>query len=57
MASNDMLMIRGSDIADTVADALQYISCYHPQDYVRHLAAAYRAEEAAPPPATLSRKS
>ena len=44
MASNDMLMIRGSDIADTVADALQYISYYHPQDYVRHLTAAYHQE-------------
>ena len=39
------LTIRGSDISDTVANALQYISCYHPQDYVRHLAAAYEAEQ------------
>jgi fumarate hydratase class I len=37
--------IRGSDISETVANALQYISCYHPQDYVRHLAAAYEAEQ------------
>jgi fumarate hydratase, class I len=44
MASSDTVTIRGSDIADTVANALQYISCYHPQDYVRHLAAAYEAE-------------
>ena len=39
------ITIRGSDITETVANALQYISCYHPQDYVRHLAAAYEAEQ------------
>jgi fumarate hydratase class I len=37
--------IRGSDITRTVAEALQYISCYHPADYIRHLAAAYEREQ------------
>ena len=29
----------------SVADALQYISCFHPPDYVRALTEAYRREE------------
>ncbi|MFI0842866.1 fumarate hydratase [Mesorhizobium sp. IMUNJ 23232] len=37
--------ILGSDISKTVAGALQYISCYHPPDYIRHLAAAYEREQ------------
>jgi fumarate hydratase, class I len=37
--------VRGSDITQTVAAALQYISCYHPADYIRHLTAAYEREE------------
>jgi fumarate hydratase class I len=36
--------IRQADLVDTVAAALQYISYYHPADYIRHLARAYERE-------------
>ena len=39
-----MTTIRQSDFIDSVADALQYISYYHPQDYIDALGAAYAAE-------------
>src|SRR5690606_26910842 len=37
--------IRQQDFIQSVADALQYISYYHPVDYIRNLAAAYEREE------------
>ena len=37
--------IRQEDFIQSVADALQYISYYHPTDYIRNLAAAYEREE------------
>ena len=37
--------IRQEDFIQSVADALQYISYYHPVDYIRNLAAAYEREE------------
>ena len=40
-----MTVIRQSDFVDSVADALQYISYYHPQDYIEALGAAYAAEQ------------
>ena len=40
-----MTTIRESDFIQSVADALQYISYYHPADYIRALTAAYEAEE------------
>ncbi|MER9952709.1 fumarate hydratase [Mesorhizobium sp. M0047] len=40
--------IRGEDITQSVADALQYVSYYHPPDYIHYLAQAYRAEKSAP---------
>ncbi|MGE5153385.1 MAG: fumarate hydratase [Bdellovibrio bacteriovorus] len=40
-----MTTIRESDFVQSIADALQYISYYHPADYIRALAAAYEAEE------------
>ena len=40
-----MTAIRQQDLIDSVADALQFISYYHPQDYLQALAAAYRMEE------------
>ncbi len=40
-----MTAIRESDLIDSVADALQYISYYHPEDYIRNLARAYEMEE------------
>ena len=36
--------IRQEDLVQSVADALQYISYYHPVDYIRSLAAAYERE-------------
>jgi fumarate hydratase class I len=36
--------IRQADLIQSVADALQYISYYHPADYIQALAAAYEAE-------------
>ncbi|RVT50105.1 fumarate hydratase [Rubrivivax albus] len=37
--------IRYADLVDTVAGALQYISYYHPADYIAHLARAYEREQ------------
>ena len=37
--------IREDDLIETVADALQYISYFHPMDYIRALAAAYEREQ------------
>ena len=36
--------IRHNDLVDTVAAALQYISYYHPADYIAHMARAYEKE-------------
>ena len=40
-----MTTIRQADFIQSVADALQFISYYHPKDYIQSLAAAYEAEE------------
>lgn len=40
-----MTTIRQEDLIQSIADGFQYISYYHPQDYIRALAAAYQAEE------------
>jgi len=37
--------IRYADLVDSVAAALQYISYYHPTDYIQHLARAYEREQ------------
>ena len=37
--------IRHDDLVETVAAALQYISYYHPADYIAHLARAYEREQ------------
>ena len=42
----DMVTIREQDLIDSVADALQFISFYHPMDYIRALGEAYEAEQA-----------
>ncbi|MGP1717866.1 MAG: fumarate hydratase [Methylophilus sp.] len=39
-----MALIKTQDVIESVADALQYISYYHPEDYIRALAAAYEKE-------------
>ncbi len=40
-----MTTIRQDDLIQSVADALQYISYYHPVDYIRNLAAAHEREQ------------
>lgn len=40
-----MRTIAGEDIARSVADALQYISYYHPPDYIQYLSQAYVREQ------------
>ncbi|HEX4039843.1 MAG TPA: fumarate hydratase, partial [Acidobacteriaceae bacterium] len=40
-----MATIRQEDFVQSVADALQYISYYHPVDYITNLAKAYEREE------------
>ena len=40
-----MTAIKQEDLVQSVADALQYISYYHPVDYIRSLAAAHEREE------------
>jgi fumarate hydratase class I len=39
-----MTTIRQDDFIDSIADALQYISYYHPRDYLEALGEAYRQE-------------
>ncbi|WP_181142632.1 fumarate hydratase [Xanthomonas arboricola] len=39
-----MTSIKQEDLIQSVADALQYISYYHPVDYIRNLSAAYERE-------------
>ena len=38
-------VIQQADLIESVADALQFISYYHPADYIRHLARAYEIEQ------------
>jgi fumarate hydratase, class I len=40
-----MTVIRQEDVIQSVADALQYISYYHPQDFVEAVYEAYQREE------------
>jgi len=37
--------IRKDDLVDSIAGALQYISFYHPADFISHLARAYETEQ------------
>ena len=37
--------LKADDLIESVAAALQYISYYHPADYIAHLARAYAREE------------
>ena len=41
----DMVTIRETDLIESVADALQFISYYHPVDYITALGDAYEAEQ------------
>jgi fumarate hydratase class I len=40
-----MVLIKQEDFVQSIADALQYISYYHPLDFIRALDAAYRREQ------------
>lgn len=40
-----MTIIKQDDLIESVAAALQYISYYHPVDYIQHLARAYELEQ------------
>ena len=40
-----MTTIRQADLIESIAAALQYISYYHPADYITHLARAYEREQ------------
>ena len=40
-----MTTIKQADLIESVAAALQYISYYHPADFIAHLARAYSAEQ------------
>jgi fumarate hydratase class I len=41
-----MTAIKQEDLIQSIADALQFISYYHPKDYLAHLARAYEREQA-----------
>ncbi len=41
-----MSTITQADFIDSICDALQYIACYHPPDFIRALHAAWQHEEA-----------
>jgi fumarate hydratase class I len=41
----DMTTIKQSDFIQSIQDALQYISYYHPADYIQALGAAYKLEQ------------
>lgn len=43
-----MTVIQASDIVKSIADALQYVSYYHPADFVLALKAAYQKETSVP---------
>jgi len=40
-----MTTIRRADLVESIADALQFISYYHPRDYIRALGRAYEREQ------------
>ena len=40
-----MTVIKQDDLIDSIADALQYISYYHPLDFIRAMDEAYQREE------------
>ncbi|HVO62122.1 MAG TPA: fumarate hydratase, partial [Terriglobales bacterium] len=40
-----MTVIKQDDLIQSVADALQFISYYHPVDFVKALTAAYEKEQ------------
>ena len=47
MNSKPLTEIRQEDLIQSIADALQYISYYHPKDFIQNLTAAYEKEQSA----------
>ncbi|TCN17975.1 fumarate hydratase [Sinorhizobium americanum] len=43
--SSKQTIVTGEHITKSIADSLQYISYYHPTDYIRYLSSAYEREE------------
>ena len=43
-----MKFITSEDIIESITDSLQYISYYHPPDYIQNLALAYEKEKSKP---------
>jgi fumarate hydratase, class I len=43
--SGPVATIKKTDLVESIAAGLQFISYYHPQDYIEHLARAYEAEQ------------
>ena len=40
-----MTVIKQEDVVQSIADALQYISYYHPTDFIRAMRQAWEQEE------------
>jgi fumarate hydratase class I len=40
-----MALIKQQDLIDSIADALQYIACYHPKDFIQAMYRAYQQEQ------------
>jgi len=40
-----MTVITEKDFTDSIADALQFIACYHPKDFIQAMATAYEKEQ------------
>jgi len=40
-----MTVIKKNDFIDSITDALQFIACYHPKDFIQAMAKAYEAEQ------------
>jgi len=49
-----MIVIGEDDLRQSIADALQYISYYHPPDFIRAMAAAHAREESPPAKAAMA---
>ncbi|MFW5450489.1 MAG: fumarate hydratase [Methylophagaceae bacterium] len=40
-----MTVIKQNDFIDSIADALQFVACYHPKDFIQSMANAYDKEQ------------
>ena len=52
-----MTTIKQQDFIQSIADAFQFISYYHPVDFIRAMGEAYEARSSRPRPRTRSRRS